>query len=404
MNKGWELKTLKDVGYIFSGNSINAKIKEEKYLGLADGLPYVATKDIGYNSVVNYESGIKIPYNEADSFSIARKNSVLICSEGGSAGRKIGRVTNDVCFVNKLFAITPVNETASKYIFYWYKSNSFKKEFDSRLTGLIGGVSKSKFESISIPIPGPEEQKKITAKLDQYFSVIDKAILNIEINIKNTSDLLLSKINTILDIDDSNINPEHVVLDLVDKSRIVTYGVIKLGDETPKGVNCLRTSNVKWLNIDTSKIKKISKKLSDEYSRTILKGGEVLVNVRGTLGGVDVASDNMKGWNISREVALIPVDSEIANPYYVAYWVASDFGQKWLNSVKKGAAYTGINLTDLRILPIFIPSISNQNEIIKKIKLILNQVRNIEFKYKQELSSLEELKKSILEKAFAGEL
>ena len=133
MRQDWELKTLKDIGAIFSGNSINAKIKEKKYSGLPEGLPYVATKDIGYNSIINYENGIKIPYDEVDSFKVAPKNSVLICAEGGSAGRKVGRLTQDVCFVNKLFAITLDNEAASKYLYYWYKSNTFKEELDSRL-------------------------------------------------------------------------------------------------------------------------------------------------------------------------------------------------------------------------------------------------------------------------------
>ena len=55
-------------------------------------------------------------------------------------------------------------------------------------------------------------------------------------------------------------------------------------------------------------MKRITPALSAEYSRTILKGGEVLVNVRGTLGGVAVVGAEMAGWNVSREVAVVPVD------------------------------------------------------------------------------------------------
>ena len=54
-------------------------------------------------------------------------------------------------------------------------------------------------------------------------------------------------------------------------------------------------------------MKRIAPSLSAEYSRTILKGGEVLVNVRGTLGGVAVVAPEMAGWNVSREVAVVPV-------------------------------------------------------------------------------------------------
>ena len=197
MKLDWDIKTLKDIGKIFSGNSINPKIKKEKYLNITDGLCYIATKDVGYDSSINYDNGVKIPFSEQEQFRVASKNSVLICAEGGSAGRKIARTIQDICFVNKLFAITPDNETTSKYVFYWYHSNTFQNEFKSRLTGLIGGVSKKKFETIPIPIPVIEEQKRIVAKLDQCFESIDKARANVEKNLQNAKDLFQSQLNEI---------------------------------------------------------------------------------------------------------------------------------------------------------------------------------------------------------------
>ena len=101
--------------------------------------------------------------------------------------------------------------------------------------------------------------------------------------------------------------------------KVVTYGVVQLGDEVPDGVPCLRTSNVRWLRIDIEGMKRIAPKLSTSYSRTVLEGGEVLVNVRGTLGGVGLALPEMRGWNVSREVAVAPVDPKKVNPRFAAY-------------------------------------------------------------------------------------
>jgi type I restriction enzyme S subunit len=56
----------------------------------------------------------------------------------------------------------------------------------------------------------------------------------------------------------------------------------------------------------------------------------------------------MTGWNVSREVAVAPVDAAIVEPNYVAYWIAADASQRWLNRVKKGVAYTGINIASSR--------------------------------------------------------
>jgi type I restriction enzyme, S subunit len=151
-------------------------------------------------------------------------------------------------------------------------------------------------------------------------------------------------------------------------------------------------------------MKKISPALSKEYSRTILKGGEVLVNVRGTLGGVAVASSSMKGWNVSREVAVIPVDAAKADSDYVAYWIGSDSSQLWLRSVQKGVAYTGINLADLRNLPINLPPIDEQREIVQYIRFAHARATTFANEVERACALLDRLDDATLDKAFRGEL
>ncbi len=150
--KEWEIKKLGEVGSIYNGNSINAKVKKEKYSNLSDGIPYIATKDVSYGSEINYDNGIKIPFEEKTSFKIAPKNTILICAEGGSAGRKIGFIQKEVCFGNKLFALCTNSIVESKYVYYFYFSQIFQDAFSNQLTGIIGGVSMSKFKNIPIPI------------------------------------------------------------------------------------------------------------------------------------------------------------------------------------------------------------------------------------------------------------
>lgn len=72
--------------------------------------------------------------------------------------------------------------------------------------------------------------------------------------------------------------------------------------------------------------------------------------------------------------------------------------------MKKGAAYVGINLEDLRLLPVSYPKIEEQFEIVKKLKLMQEEIHTLELIYKEKIKNLDELKKSILEKAFSGEL
>jgi len=194
------------------------------------------------------------------------------------------------------------------------------------------------------------------------------------------------------------------VQSLCEVGRVITYGVVKLGDELPDGTPCLRTSNVRWLRFENDEIKRIAPGLSAQYARTVLRGAEVLVNVRGTLGGVAVATPDMTGWNVSREIAVLPVDVSRVNPEYVALWIASDESQSWLGAMEKGVAYVGINIEDLRKLPIRLPLRDEQDEIVKRVKACLTLVDRIEARLSVVRASARRMTSLALAKAFRGEL
>ena len=85
----WMWFRLGDFCCIYNGNSINAQEKEQKYAKKCDGYSFIATKDVSFNYTIDYENGIYIPFG-LEEFKIAPNGSVLMCMEGGSAGRKIG--------------------------------------------------------------------------------------------------------------------------------------------------------------------------------------------------------------------------------------------------------------------------------------------------------------------------
>lgn len=171
--QGWKWVRLGAVGNIFNGNSINASEKDANYRGV-EGTPYIATKDVGYGvEPLDYENGVFIPENQKQ-FRIARKGAVLICAEGGSAGRKCGITERDICFGNKLFANELFGTIPSRFILYAYLSPVFKAAFDAAMTGIIGGVSIAKFVELPIPLPPLKQQHRIVAKIDQLMARCDE--------------------------------------------------------------------------------------------------------------------------------------------------------------------------------------------------------------------------------------
>lgn len=289
-----------------------------------------------------------------------------------------------------------------KYLYYFLIANT--ELLNSLGTGAtFKELSGGKLKSVHIPVPPLEEQERIVAILDEAFEGVAKANANVERNLANARELTRALVDARL-LKVSTSTPSVELDTLRADGRVITYGVIKLGDHKDDGVPCLRTSNVRWLHIETEGMKRISPDLSRQYSRTILRGGEVLVNVRGTLGGVSVAGSDMVGWNISREVAMVPTDIQRVHPPYLAHWIARSESQTWLHGMQTGATYTGINLGDLRTLPVCLPPLDEQRNLSQEIDEIVAQARSLFESYQTKSASLDALKQSLLHNAFSGEL
>jgi type I restriction enzyme S subunit len=192
----WEIKRLKDVSKIFTGNSISDK---SMYETKKDSFDYIATKDINiHNKKVNYDNGIYIPKKDK-SFKITKKDTSLICLEGASAGNKLTFVDREVAFVNKLCAIKSTDKNVfDKYIFFQLQSNLFRSQFFELLSGLIGGVSLGLLKYFNVVIPSINEQQQIADFLDAKTNTIDNIVNNIETQITTLKELRKTLINEVV--------------------------------------------------------------------------------------------------------------------------------------------------------------------------------------------------------------
>ena len=168
--QGWEWTRLSVVSDIYTGNSISETEKRTKCTNVT-GRYYIGTKDVDFNNNITYNNGVEIPKKYERNFRIAPSNSVLMCIEGGSAGRKIAVLNQDICFGNKLCCFTPfINIT--RYIFYYLQSPLFLDIFNENKTGIIGGVSIAKVKDILIPLPPHQEIERIVNKIDNVAASI----------------------------------------------------------------------------------------------------------------------------------------------------------------------------------------------------------------------------------------
>ena len=262
----WRWLRLGDFCAVYNGDSINATVKQEKYSKMCDGWDFIATKDVGFNHVINYQNGIRIPFQEAD-FKVAPAGSVLLCMEGGSAGKKIGILDRDVCFGNKLCCFTPIT-VHNTYLYYYLQCPQFFSDFMGSMTGLIGGVGAAKLKNIAISIPPLTEQKRIVAKIEELMPLVEEygnteerlTALNAEFPDKLRKSILQQAIQGKLTERDPADEPASELLKRIraEKERLIKEGKIKkekplppiteedIPFEIPEGWTWVRLSDIAW--------------------------------------------------------------------------------------------------------------------------------------------------------------
>lgn len=199
--KHWEIKRVLDVAHVYNGNSLNDTLKEMFSDNSIPCLPYIGTKDIDISLYkANFRNGVYIPNSEA-SYKRTPANSTLLCIEGGSAGKKMTFVREQVCFVNKLLCFAANPRTYSLYLHYFVRSSQFSSKFKTCLTGLkdnYWGVTGQQIRRFSVPSPPFVEQQEIAEYLDEKVTQIDSIITTINSQIYQLKDLRKALINDVV--------------------------------------------------------------------------------------------------------------------------------------------------------------------------------------------------------------
>lgn len=396
---------LGEIAKIYNGNSINAEEKEKKYKGV-DGRNYIGTKDIDFECSVNYNNGVKIPYDEGK-FKIAPAESVLVCAEGGSAGKKSAFITEDVCFGNKLFAITNNQGLFDgKYVFYYTRYKRFFDLFKNELSGLIGGVSSKKFGEIPIPLPPLATQRAIVTRIETLFAELDKAVQHLRTAQQQLKTYRQAVLNHWL-------NNEDGKWETVPIKEIIS--VISNGS-TPKADKMFSKGEIQFLkvyNLNFDGSINLSKEpvfIERDTHETLLKRsqtkqGDVLINIVGPpLGKVSIVPEGEKEYNINQAIVMFR-PNEFVISKFLAYYLMSPQIIEWLTSTSKATAgQYNVKVSTCREIMFPKVSIQEQQRIVKEIESRLSQATASETYIENALQQAEALRQSILKKAFSGEL
>lgn len=403
----WAVAPLGDLLTDILGGGTPDKSNTEHFLG---EIPFMTVKDMHSRFIDDTLDHISQEALASSASRLVPADTLVIASRM-SLG-KIARPTRAVAINQDLKALFLRDGISKAYIEYAWRASADR--IQAMGTGTtVKGIRLNDIRGLEVPVAPSAEQIRIADQLDTLLASIQSCHDRLEAVpalLKRFRQAVVSAgMSRALTAEwreaRADAEPcESELQALCEAGRVITYGVVKLGDEVPHGAPCLRTSNVRWLRFENDGMKRIAPDLSAQYARTVLRGGEVLVNVRGTLGGVAVSTPEMKGWNVSREIAVVAIDEGRASAEYVALWIASDESQRWLGAMKKGVAYVGINIEDLRRLPVQLPARKEQDEIVRRVHSYLKLADRIAARCAAAKGQAGRLAPLALAKAFRGEL
>lgn len=156
---------------------------------------------------------------------------------------------------------------------------------------------------------------------------------------------------------------KHLLEDLTEPVRPITYGVVKPGDhDDQNGVVFVRGGDIADGRIDIPNLRTITQEVSQKYKRTLLRGGEILVSLVGNPGAVATVPSELAGANIARQAGLIALKDGVDRKF-VEYFLRSPAGQAAMGLFIKGAVQKVINLGDLKRVEIPLPPLPIQRRI-----------------------------------------
>ncbi len=399
MKQGWEIKTLWDISEIINGGTPDTTVSK-----FWDGENlWITPKDMGKLESIYVDDTLRKITDEGlknSSAKILPPNSIILSSRAPIGHLAIN--TKPISTNQGCKGLVPKKGIDTLFLYYFLsKSVDLLNSLGTGAT--FKELSGSKLGTVEIPLPPLPEQQRIVAILDEAFAAIAKAKANAEQNLKNAKELFESYLQEVFENKGEGWEEKNLE-DLADEKCTLSYGIVQPGDEYADGLPVIRPTDLTRRYISLKGLKRIDPKLADGYKRTKLIGDELLLCVRGTTGVVSIATKELKDANVTRGIVPIRFNLKLINQEFGYYLLISNYIQKQIKAKTYGAALMQINIGDLRKINTPYPSLKEQKSIVQKLDLLRTETKKLEGVYLNKVNSYDELKKSVLQKAFSGQL
>ena len=404
MSAGWEIVKLDEV-ISFERGLTYAKGDEVAYSSvgvLRSNNVDLTTQSLNLDEIKYLREDFEVPPKKK-----VRKSSLLMCMSNGSKDH-LGKVALidrelDYAFGGFMGLLTPdEGKVFPKYLYYALASKSFKDYIHSLADGAnINNLKYKDLAAFDILLPSLAEQQRIVDVLDQEFAKIDALKANAEKSLQAAKDLFQATLKKELEPKEGwSINRLGDICTITSSKRIYK------NEYVPDGIPFYRTKEVKEISNGRpiSVELYISRERYNEIKRKfgVPQPNDILVSAVGTIGEMMIVRDNSPFYFKDGNLVWLKGITK-ADPEYLRYYLQSVINQ--IKEMTIGAAYSALTIEKFQEMEVALaPSLREQQAIVSQLDNLKGKCKNLQDNYQKTLALCDDLKQSLLRKAFNGEL
>lgn len=378
---GWHAYRVGEVG--------EAAVGQQKSRGEGDGLPYLRVANVqdGFLDLTDVQA---MPFADPGRY-LLHDGDVLLCE--GQSRELVGRAamyrgeSRPLRFQNSIIRFRAGSLVIPEYALYVFRAYQKAGVFarSSKATTGIAHLSLARFKSLPFPLPPLDLQKELADTcedvqilLDQVTEFVQSVEKTLDNLIPSTADnVILGEHAVTWSEGQSGTSPWALdaVKDVVDPDSPIVYGILKPGPNVEDGIPYVRGQDLRQWSIRTENLLRCSATIADAYTRSSLKANDVLLGIiRSTR--VALVPAELEGANITQGTARFRPGERI-DPRYLAHWLSSRAAQSWLKGHMRGIDMPGLNLRDVRRLPIPVPPLEVQHMLAARLDALVDSAEAV---------------------------
>jgi type I restriction enzyme S subunit len=387
----WEIFKIGDVCDVIAGQSPKGEFYNSEGLGLPF---YQGKKEFG-------KKFISSPQTWTTSVTKVAIAGDILMSIRAPVG-PVNFATQKICIGRGLAAIRARESIDKNFLFYYLFSN--QDNIKGNEGAVFASINKSQIQNISLPVPPIEEQKRIVEILDKAFEGIAQAEANTRQNLANAHEVFNSCLDNIF-IKRGDNWIESIL------SQVCQFENGDRGKNYPNREEYVE-SGIPWINtghiqpdgtLSQSEMNFISREKYETLRGGKIQPGDLVYCLRGATIGKTALVDPLNIGAIASSLVILRPNKSLDSKF-LYYFLISSPAKKQIKLYDNGAAQPNLGAKSVAKYIIYFPDFSEQKNIVKKLDHLAEETKRLKAIYQRKLEEIAELKQSILEKAFTGQL